>query len=425
MAIVFSVFLFIASDCPFGIFQHFSFFVLPLHCLTCDWPLLIAPLLSFNICPISFCHCIVCPAISGFWLPLWYLPTFVLFCFAIALSVLWFAASDCPFFIFQHLAFFVLPWHCLSCDLRLLITPLISSNISPFSCCHGIVCPAICGFWLPLWYLPTFVLFRFAIALSVLRFTALDCPFDIFQHLSYFVLSLHCLSCDLPLLIAPFLSSNIWHFSFCHGIVCPAICASDYPFDIFQHLSFFVLPWHCLSCDFRLLIAPLVSSNICPFSFCHCIVCPAICGFWLPLCYLPTFVLFCFAIALSVLWFAASDCPFFIFQNLSFFVLPLHCLSCDLPLRIAPLISSNICPILLCHCNVCPVICRFWLLLFYLPTFVLFRFAIALSVLRFAASDCPFGIFQHLSFFVLPLHCLSCDLPLLIAPLASSSFSWL
>jgi hypothetical protein len=55
------------------------------------------------------------------------------------------------------------------------------------------------------------------------------------------------------------------------------------------------------------------------------------------------------------------------------------------------------------------------------PTFGLFRFAMALSVLRFEASDYPFGIFQHLSFFVLPWHCLSCDLRLLIAPLVSSN----
>jgi hypothetical protein len=69
---------------------------------------------------------------------------FVLFLLAIALSVLWFTASDCPFGIFWTLC-------CLSCDLRLLIAPLVSFG-------HCVVCPVIYCFWLPLWYLQTFLL---------------------------------------------------------------------------------------------------------------------------------------------------------------------------------------------------------------------------------------------------------------------------
>jgi hypothetical protein len=89
----------------------------------------------FVFCPFSFGHCVVCPLIYGFWLPLWYL-------LAIVLSVLlWFMDSDYPFGIFWPLC-------CLSFfDLQILITPLVSFG-------HCVVCPSlIYRFWLPLWYL--------------------------------------------------------------------------------------------------------------------------------------------------------------------------------------------------------------------------------------------------------------------------------
>jgi hypothetical protein len=76
------------------------------------------------------------------------------------------------------LYFFFWPLCCLSFfDLRLLITPLVSTN---FSFGHCVVCPSsIHGFWLPLWYLQTFIL---AIVLSVLlRFTASDYPSGIYN----------------------------------------------------------------------------------------------------------------------------------------------------------------------------------------------------------------------------------------------------
>ena len=141
--------------CPFSSLSHcivcpvIYHFWLPL-CLSCNLPLLITPLVSFG-------HCIVCPVIYDFWLPLWYL-------LAIVLSVLWFTTSDCPFGIFWPLYF-------LSCDLPLLITPLVSFG-------HCIVCPAIYHFWLPLWYL-------LVIALSVLRLTTSDYPFGIFKPLLF------------------------------------------------------------------------------------------------------------------------------------------------------------------------------------------------------------------------------------------------
>jgi hypothetical protein len=131
-----------------------------------------------------------------------------------------------------------------------------SSNFPcPFSFGHCVVCPSsIYGFWLPLWHLQSFlVLFILAIVLSVL----------------------------LPSM------------------------ASDYLFDIFNlFLSFLFWPLCCLSFfHLWLLITSLVSSNVsCPFYFGHCVVCPSIYGFWLPLWHLQSFlVLFILAIVFSVL----------------------------------------------------------------------------------------------------------------------------
>ena len=224
-------------------------------------------------CPLSMGHCVVCPSIYGFWLHLWYFLAIALsgpsiygfwlhlwYLLAIALSFLRFTSSDYTFGIFW-------PLHCLSFDLRLLITLLVSFG-------HCIVCPSIYGFWLHLWYL-------LAIALSVLRFTASDYTFGIFW-------PLHCLSFDLRLLITPLVP-------FGHCVFFPSIygfwlhlwyllpialsvrfTASDYTFGIFW-------PLHCLSFDLRLLITPLVS-------FGHCVVFPSIYGFWLHLWYLHTFL---------------------------------------------------------------------------------------------------------------------------------------
>ena len=101
------------SDEPFGIFK-----------LLC---------LSF-----IFGNCVACPSsIYGFWLPLWYLQhlLFALYLLAIVLSVLLrFTESDYPFGIFKFFCFYFVFWPlcCLSFfDLRILNTPLLSSNFSP------------------------------------------------------------------------------------------------------------------------------------------------------------------------------------------------------------------------------------------------------------------------------------------------------
>ena len=322
------------SDYLFGIFWS-------LCCLSFGLQILITPLVSFG-------HYVVCPLIYGFWLPLWYLLVIMLF-------VLWFTDSDYLFGIFRSLC-------CLSFDLQILITPLVSFG-------HYVVCPLIYRFWLPLWYL-------LAIMLFVLWFTDSDYLFGIFR-------SLCCLSFDLQILITSLVS-------FGHYVVCPLIYRfwlplwyllvimlfvlwftdSDYLFGIFWSLC-------CLSFDLRILITSLVS-------FGHYVVCPLIYRFWLPLWYLLVIMLF-------VLWFTDSDYLFGIFWSLC-------CLSFDLQILITSLVSFG-------HYVVCPLIYVFWLPLWYLLVIMLF-------VLWFTDSDYLFGIFWSLC-------CLSFDLQILIMSLVS------
>ena len=127
---------------------------------------------SFSFCPFSFGHCVFCPSLCGFWLPLWYL-------LAIVYSVLRFTDSDYPFGIFWLLCI-------LSFALRILITPLVS-----FGYC--VLCPSLYGFWLPLWYLLVIVYF-------VLRFTDSDYPFGIFWLLCILSFALR--------ILTPLVSSN-------------------------------------------------------------------------------------------------------------------------------------------------------------------------------------------------------------------------
>jgi hypothetical protein len=216
----------------------FKLFFWLLSCLSfIDLWLLTSPIISSNF---SFGYCPVCSLlIYGFLLLLLYLQTFLL---AIVLSVLyWFTASYFSYYIFK-LFFWLLS--CLSfVDLRLLTSPLVSSN---FSFGYSPICPSlIYEFLLLLLYLQAFLL---AIVLSVFCwFTA-----------SYFS------SCIFKLF-----------------------------FWLLSCLSFI---------DLWILTSPLVSSN---FSFCYCPVCPSlIYGFLLLLLYLQTFLL---AIVLSVLcWFTDS-----------------------------------------------------------------------------------------------------------------------
>ena len=477
LAIVPPVLQFTASDYPFAICW-------PLYHLSFNLRLLITPLLYAG-------HCTICPSIYGFWLPLCYMlaivssvlqftasdypfaicwllyrlsfdlrfwlplcymlaivssPTSIYafwlphwYLLAIVSSVLlWFMPSDYPFAIcwpLYHLCFnlrlLITPLlyvgHCTTCpsiyasdypfaicwplyhlsfNLRLLITPLLYAG-------HCTICPSIYGFWLPLCYM-------FAIVSSVLQFTAFDYPFAICWPLYH-------LSFNLRLLITPWLYVG-------HYIICPSIygfwlslcymlaiissvlrfTASDYPFAI-------CWPLYHLSFDLWVLITPLLYVG-------HCIVCPSIYGFWLPLCYMlaivssPTSIYafwlphwYLLAIVSSVLlWFMPSDYPFGIFW-------PLYRLSYfDLCLLITPLSSFG-------HCIVCPtLIYAFWLPLWYL-------LAIVSSVLRFTASDYPFAIGWPLYRLLLrsmpsdyhigiywPLYRLSYfDLCLLITPLVS------
>jgi hypothetical protein len=89
---------------------------------------------------VSFGHCVVCSSsIYGFWLPLWYLLVIVLF------VLLRYTDSDYPCGIFWPLCclFFF--------DIRILITLVVSFG-------HCVVySSSIYGFWLPLWYLQTFL----------------------------------------------------------------------------------------------------------------------------------------------------------------------------------------------------------------------------------------------------------------------------
>ena len=361
-----------------------------------DLRLLTSPLVSSNF---SFGYCPVCSSlIYGFLLLLLYLQTFLL---AIFLSVLcWFTASYFSSCIFK-LFFWLLS--CLSfVDLRLLTSPLVSSNFSFGYCpvCHLL----IYGFLLLLLYLQTFLL---AIVLSVRRWFTdsyfSSCIFKLFFWL------LSCLSfVDLRLLTSPLVSSNL-SFGYCP--VCPLLIYASY----FSSCIFKLFIWllSCLSfVDLRILTSPLVSSN---FSFGYCPVCPLlIYGFLLLLLYLLTFHL---AIVLSVLcWFSASYFSSCIFKL--FFWL-FSCLSfVDLRLLTSPLVSSNF---YFGYCPVCPfLIYGFLLLLLYLQTFLL---AIVLSVRRWFTdsyfSSCIFKLFFWL------LSCLSfVDLRLLTSPLVSSNFSF-
>jgi hypothetical protein len=274
LAVVLSVLRFTDSDYPFGIFW-------PLCCLSYDLRILITPLVFFY-------QYVACPMIYRFWLPLWYILT-------ILLSVLLrFTDFDYPFGIFGPLC-------CLSYDLQILITPLVSFD-------YSVVCPSsIYGFWLPLWYLLT-------IMLSVLWFTDSDYPFGVFWLfccLSFF---------DLRILITSLVSFDHYvAYPMIYGFGLPLwylltimlnvlwYTDSDWTFGIFWPLC-------CLSYDLRILITPLVS-------FDHYVVCPMIYGFWLSLWYLLT-------IMLSVLWFTDSDYPFGIFKLFFLYLIAVSSLLC-------------------------------------------------------------------------------------------------
>ena len=375
LAIVLSVLQYTVSGYPYGIFWplyylsfNIRFLVTPLvsfgHCIICPsiygfWlPLwyILAIVLSvlqytFLVTPlVSFGHCIICPSIYGFWLPLWYI-------LAIVLSVLQYTVSGYPFGIFWLLYY-------LSFNIRFLVTPLVSFG-------HCIICPSIYGFWLPLWYL-------LAIVLSVLQYTVSGYPFGIFWPLYY-------LSFNIRFLVTPLVS-------FGHRIICPsiygfwlplwyllAIVLSVLQYTVSGYLYGILWPLYCLSFNIRFLVTPMVS-------FGHCIICPSIYGFWLPLWYT-------LAIVLSVLQYTVSGYPYGIFW-------PLYYLSFNIRFLVTPIVSFG-------HCIICPSIYGFWLPLWYL-------LAIVLSVLQYTVSGYPYGIFW-------PLYYLSFNLRFLVTPMVSFS----
>ena len=185
LVIMLFVLWFTYSDYLFGFFWS-------LCCLSFNLQLLITSLVFFG-------HYVVCPLIYRFWLPLWYLLVIMLF-------VLWFTDSDYLFGICWSL-------YCLSFDLQILITSLVSFG-------HYVVCRLIYRFWLPLWYLLVIMLF-------VLWFTYSDYLFGFFW-------SLCCLSFNLQLLITSLVS-------FGHYVVCPLIYRFWLPLWYLLVIMLFVL----------------------------------------------------------------------------------------------------------------------------------------------------------------------------------------
>ena len=343
-----------------------------LYCLSSDLWLLFTSLVSLG-------HCIACPLIHDFCLPLWYL-------LVIVLSVLWFTSSVYLFGIPWSLYFlssclplwyllvivlsvlwsttsvylFGISWslYCMSSDIRLLFTSLVSLG-------HCIVCPLVYDFCLPLWYL-------LVIVLSVLWFTTSVYLFGISW-------SLYCLPSGLRLLFTSLVSLG-------HCIVCPLVYDFCLPLwyllvIVLSVLWFmtsvylFGISWslNCLSSGLRLLFTSLVY-------LAHCIICPLIYDFCLPLWYL-------LVIVLSVLWYRTSVYLFGISRSL-------YCLSSDLRLLFTSLVSPG-------HCIVCPLIYDFCLPLWYLLVIELsvlwfttsvYLLVIVLSVLWFKTSVYLFGI---------------------------------
>ena len=389
---------------------------------------LITPLISSNF-PCWSLHCLSCE--FPFWLPLWYLQTFLV---GHCISCLVIYRSDYPFDIFKlFLLVIVLPvmW------VTVLINPLISSSVS----CWSLYCLSCdLQFWLPLWYLQT-CLVGHCIACHVIYSS--DYPFDIFK-LSLLVIALlvmwftvlitplissnfscwsvYCLSCDLPFWLP------LWYlqtFLVGHCIACHVIYRSDYPFDIFKlFLLVIVFPvmW------FTVLFTPLISSNFSCWSlnFLSCDL-----PFWLPLWYLQTFLvghcmschviyrsdypydifkLFLLVIVFPVMWYNVLMTPL-ISSNFSCW--SLYFLSCDLPFWL-PLWYLQ--AFLVGHCIACHVIYRSD---YHFDIFKLFLLVIVLPVMWFTVLITPW----YLQTFLVG-HCISCHMIyVLITTLISSNFS--
>ena len=376
-----------------------------LYCLSSDLRLLFTSLVSLGhciVCPLNynFClplwyilgHCIVCPLIYEFCLPLWYL-------LVIVLSVLWFTSSVYLFGISWSL-------YCLSSDLRLLFTSLVSLG-------HCIVCPLDLRASVYLFGI-SWSLYCLSSDLCELLFTSLVslghcivCPL-IYELLFTSLVSLgHCIVCPLiydfclPLwyllviiLSVLWFTSSVYLFGISWSLYCLFLwfMTSIYLFGISWSL-------YCLSSGLWLLFTSLVSLG-------HCIFCPLIYDFSLPLWYL-------LVIVLSVLWYTTSVYLIGISWSL-------YCLSSDIRLLFTSLVSLGPLYSLFSglrvlftslvstgHCIVCSLINEFCLPLWYL-------LVIVLSVLWSTTSVYLFGIAGHcivyplIYDFCLPLWSLSC-----------------
>ena len=171
--------------------------------------------------------------------------------------------------------------------------------------------------------------------MSILQITLVIIPLA-----SSRVCSLHCLSLNLQLLITPLASSSIWPLH-----VLPfELPTSDYPFGIFQSLT--------------------IALYVLRFT-----------DFWLPPWHLQTFghYIFCPSIYRLLITPLVSSNPW-----------PLHCMFFDLLLLITYLLSSNI----------WSLSCLAFVLRLLNTPFVSSNFWPFHCLLRFTASDYPFGIFK-------------------------------
>ena len=147
--------------------------------------------------PLTFGHYVVCFLIWGFWLLLYIFKHLAIICVCPSIYKFWL-----PLWFFKHMAIAFLSF----LELRLLITPLISSNIWPL--------------YLSVLQFTDFdysvgICKRLSIVLSVLRFTASDNLFGIFK------LFVHYIVCTSSICGFWF---PLWYVqTFEHCVVCPSI----------------------------------------------------------------------------------------------------------------------------------------------------------------------------------------------------------
>jgi hypothetical protein len=208
--------------------------------------------------------------------------------------------------------------YCVSFGLRLLITPssfyclyvlaivlcllLFTASDYPLKLflsvcsCQCIVCPSVYGFWLPLQAFLVFMFLPLYCVSFCLRLLVTPSSFSCLYVLAIVLCVLLLTASGYPFKLFLSLCS-------CHCIVCPSVYGFWLPLEAL--LVFMFMPLHCVSFGLRLLITPssfsclyVLAIVLCvlrctasghPFKLflslcsCHCIVCPSVYGFWLPL----------------------------------------------------------------------------------------------------------------------------------------------